>query len=105
MSCPFALSGNSNCATPVTTSGYATPRSSVVTTVIRTAMVRFFAMFIVLARLEPGALVVASLREPDRGDNHVDQLDPDKRRHDAAQPVDEEIAAQQRFGAHRAVLN
>ena len=41
----------------------------------------------------------ASLDEADGGDDHVDQLDADERHDDAAEAVDQQIAAQQRRGA------
>jgi len=49
ISWPFAFAGNIACASPVTASGYATPRRSVVTMVINTAMVRFLVIFMVYA--------------------------------------------------------
>ena len=55
ISWPFALSGNSTWATPVTTSGYTIPRSTVVTTVISTAAMRFRLMFMIVSvRLSAG---------------------------------------------------
>ena len=34
---------------------------------------------------------------------HIDQLDADKRHDDAAQPVDQQVSPQQRTGADRAI--
>src|SRR5579872_916560 len=88
-SCPFAWSLNRTCASAVTTSGYTTPSSTVVTTVIRNAIRRFF--------------WIRMSREPQRRDDDVHDLDAHKGRDDAADAVDEEIAPQQRLGAHRTV--
>src|SRR5262249_43579463 len=42
-------------------------------------------------------------RPPDVRDNHVDQLDPDKRRDDSPEPINQQIPLQQRLRPQRTV--
>src|SRR5208282_1079873 len=65
------------------------PRSTVVASVIQIEMSRFFFM--------------VSSRQPDARNEHVDQLDSDKRNDDSAETVDEQVAAQKRFGSKRPI--
>src|SRR5262245_56825100 len=97
MSCPFAFPGNSVCARPVTTSGYTRPSSAVVSTVMRTAVIKFLVMFMMppLSLTRPAG----RLREADRGDDDVDDLDPDEWDDDAACSIQEEVSPKERFCA------
>ena len=52
-----------------------------------------------------GRARASSLRAEDVVDEQVDQLDPDERQDHPAEPVDQQVAAQQRRGADRAVLD
>src|SRR2546426_10065683 len=68
------------------------PSSTVVTTVMSTAIKRLRAMFI-----------FAVLDQPERRDDRVDDLDPDKWHDNAADAINEQISAEKGFRAHRAV--
>ena len=49
---------------------------------------------------------MASLLRPDAGgDDEIDELDADERHDKTAEPVDEQVAAQQRGGADRTIGN
>src|SRR5712691_1506984 len=93
MSCPFAFSGKSTCASPVTTSGYTNPSNTVVTSVMNTEIRRFF------------FIVIPYSGHPNSGDDHVDQLDTDERDDNSAHSIDQQVVAQQCGCAHGTVLN
>src|SRR5213080_96489 len=86
-------------------SGYTRPRRIVVAIVIRTAMRRLRVMFMVRSAeafaLRGGAW--SSLREVERGNHHVDDLDADEGHDDPSSAVDQQIPPEQRLGGHRAV--
>src|SRR5262245_11939202 len=92
ISCPLALSAKSACASAVTTSGHAPPRVTVVTIVMSVAQSRLREI-----------CMTASFRKPEQRDGHVDGLDADERRDDAAKAIDEQIPSEERLGAQRAV--
>src|SRR5207247_1788788 len=75
---PFARDGNAARAMPVTTSGYRTPVTIVMTSSIRIAA---------------GSCRLISVH-PQGRDREVHQLDPDERSDDPAHAVDQEVAAQ-----------
>src|SRR5436189_25213 len=93
---PFAWEGSASCAIRVMARGKAIPRASVKTMRARNAVQvwrsvpRRGAMSWVLceSRLETG----------DESDDEVDELDTDERRDDAAETVDEQVAAQDATG-------
>src|SRR6266849_458092 len=81
ISCPLARSGNTNCESPVTTSGYSNPKITVVTKVNHNEMRRFF--------------FISSSNNTEIRQQYVDEFDSDKRRNDPAYTVDQQIALQQ----------
>src|SRR6266850_1573204 len=91
MSAPLAWVGKKNCARPVTASGYSKPNRTVVTRVIRMAMRR--------------CCFIGTSSQMQVRDHHVDQLNAEERRHNAADPIDQEILTQQGGSSHRAITN
>src|SRR5271169_7257275 len=90
---PFACRGKAHCASPVTTSGYTIPSSTVVASVIQIEISKFF------------FIIRSPLSQSDVRDNHVNQFDPDKRRDNSAQPVHQQIPPQQCLRAQRPVFH
>src|ERR1700735_3708558 len=93
MRLPSAWRGKTTCATPVMTSGYTIPRRSVISA----------------RRLTAGRMSRTSIRillsPAGRRQNHVDDFDSGERHDDAAQPIYEQVAAQERTCAERPVLH
>src|SRR5450755_3359074 len=90
MSWPLACLGKSTCASPVTSRGYRIPNRTVVAIVMSTAVIRFFFM----------VFSMSVLNQLDAGDEHVNQLDADKRDHQSAKSIHQQVLSQQGFGAH-----
>src|SRR6476619_1382353 len=86
-----------------------TPRITVVTIVISTAVTRLRLMFMTVLRACPHPPPIAhlsrchapygGLRQPECRDHDVDRFDPDERDDDAANAVDEKVPPQKRRGA------
>src|SRR5450755_4958638 len=89
ISWPLARSWKNTCANPVTANGYSNPNIRVVTNVNQKEMIRFF--------------FINSSDHPEIGQNHVDKFNSEKRRNNATQPVDQEVALQERRCAQRSV--
>src|SRR5262245_10075229 len=86
---PLAWLGNASCAMPVTSSGYATPVSTVSTTSMRSAG-------------RKGVNMSFSLSGEVRGrEQQVDRLDADEWQQHAAHAVDQHVPAQDRRSADR----
>src|ERR1700758_3777138 len=81
INCPLARLGNNTWARPVTARGYRIPNITVVTKVNHKAITRFF--------------FISSSHNPQVRQQHVDQLDSEKRRDNSAYSVNQEIALQQ----------
>src|SRR3954466_1494303 len=80
---PFARPATRAVAAPVKASGKAMPVSAV-NSAMRTSAGRMWFMS----------------GEPQQGDDEIDELDPDERGEEAAEPVDEQVPSQQRRRAH-----
>src|ERR1700674_5770481 len=85
------------------------PVTSVNTTSIRTAGLSSFSMSILLYRnpiyRNPKIWANPKLRQSQRCQDHVDDLDPDERRDDATDTIDPEVVTQQRGGADRSIFH
>src|SRR5512146_1629355 len=92
MRLPAACPGKRTLATAVTTRGYAIPVTTVMT----------------MSRVTAGrsTYFMASFSDQVHDlEQHIDDLDTDERHQDAAEAVDEQIAAQQYRGAERPVAH
>src|SRR6478736_6187941 len=92
MMLPLAASWNRNCAVPVTSIGYTTPQSIVIAASIEIDWRTILPM-------------VTPSDEAKRDEQHVDDLDAEERHGDSADPVDQQVPAQQRSGTERAVAH
>src|SRR5579883_1863914 len=92
MRLPAACLGNAAFATPFTSSGYATP------------VIRVSARSATSAGRICESMALAS-RQVKSDEEQIDDLDADERHHDAAEPVDEQVAAEERVGPHGAVAD
>src|ERR1035438_8634458 len=95
ISWPLACLGKISCASPVTSRGYRIPNRTVVAIVMSTAVIRFFFMVFSMSVLNQSVL-----NQFDASDEHVNQLDADKRDHQSAKSIHQQVLPQQGFGAH-----
>ena len=93
---PAAWPGKATWPMPVTASGYRTPQASV-SAPNRTSAGRRDGFH--------GNSVNVDQARLSSDKHHVDQLDADERQQDAADAIDQQVAAQQRGGADGAVLH